>query len=441
MTRVAAPQPFLLGASLSSLDEYLATGGGQALEQAKRQGADATIDQIRDSGLRGRGGAGFPTGLKWSGIRSSDASFKYVVCNAAEGEPGTFKDRSLIRSNPYQLIEGLAIAASSIGATASFIGIKAKFTDEIDALERALSEMGAAGLLDDGGPLTIVPGPDDYLFGEEKALLEVIDGRDPLPRLFPPYVQGLFEEPVGSPSPALVNNVETLCNVPHIVVNGPGWFRSVGTERSPGTMIFTIGGDVQTEGVAELPMGTPLSVLVYGVGGGLAAGRQPVLVANGVSNRPLTSAEMDTPLDFDAMAAVGSGLGSGGFTVFDDTACVVQVTTALSSFLSEASCGQCPACKLGTSAIYERFSRLATGGGTAVEVEEIAAWTLRVTDANRCGLGAGQQQVAGGVLDRFADHVVEHASGTGCATGRVVGAPVIEDWDRSTRRFRYARQN
>jgi NADH:ubiquinone oxidoreductase subunit F (NADH-binding) len=360
-----------------------------------------------------------------------------VVCNAAEGEPGTFKDRWLIRSNPYQVIEGLAIGAHVVGATDAIIGIKAKSGAEIDALERAAAEMSMAGLLGDLA-MTIVPGPDDYLFGEEKALLEVIEGKDPLPRLHPPYVQGLFEGPDGEPHPTVVNNVETLANVPPIVARGSDWYRTLGTPDSPGTMIFSIGGDVQREAVAELELGTLLSVLVDDVGGGLTPGRSVLLVANGVSNRPLTAAELETPLDHASLRSIGSGLGSGGFTVYDDSACVVAVAAALSSFLNRGSCGQCPPCKLGTGEIADRFSRLAAGVEGIRELEEIGAWAMRVTDSNRCGLGAAQADLASGILGGFTEHVAVHATGAPCPTGREVVAPVIEDWEPAAGRFRYA---
>lgn len=421
--------------SPQALDDYASAGGGRGLERSREVGPDRTVDAVRESGLRGRGGAGFPTGVKWAGARSAEGTHKYVVCNAAEGEPGTFKDRWLIRNNPYQLLEGIAIAAFAVGAEEAFIGIKAKFGGEIERLEQAAGEMAEAALFD--VPLTIVPGPDDYLFGEEKALLEVIEGNDPLPRLYPPYVQGLFEGTKGESRPTVVNNVETLSNIPHILANGSDWFRSFGTDTSPGTMVFSIGGDVRREAVAELEMGTPLSLLVYAIGGGMEAGRHPVLVANGVSNRPLRPVELETPLDFDALQAIGSGLGSGGFTVYDDTACVVQVAAALSDFLNEGSCGQCPPCKLGTGEIEERFRTLARGEGRALDIEELAAWSIRVTDANRCGLGAGQQALARGILDAFPEHLAEHIGGEPCPKERAVAAPVIEDWDPEAGRFRY----
>lgn len=415
---------------------YLANGGGAALAALDHNGPGEVIRAVRDSGLRGRGGAGFPAGVKWAGLAAAEAARKFVVCNAAEGEPGTFKDRWLIRSNPYQLLEGLVLAARSVGAERAYIGIKEKFTPEIERLGTAAAEMEEAGLLGDVA-IEIVLGPDDYLFGEEKGLLEVIEGRDPLPRLYPPYITGLFSEG-DEANPALVNNVETLSNVPHIVRNGAKWFRSFGTEDSPGTMVFTVGGDVRWEGVVELEMGTPLSFLLYVIGQGFEAGRRPKLITSGVSNRPLTLGDLDVPMDFGSLASIGSGLGSGGFTAYDDTVCVVQVGAALSAFLYRGSCGQCPPCKLGSEAITERFTRLTIGGGDVGAIEDIAAWVLRVTDSNRCGLGAGQQALARGILDGFPEDLARHVDGDVCDSARTIAAPVIEDWDPAEGRFVYA---
>jgi NADH:ubiquinone oxidoreductase subunit F (NADH-binding) len=421
---------------VSTLDEYVAAGGGAGLGEALRLGPAGVLDTITESGLRGRGGAGFPTGVKWSGLAAAESKRKFVVCNAAEGEPATFKDRWLIRANPYQLLEGLAIAAFAVGAERAFIGIKDKSAAEAIRLGTAAAEMEDAGMLG-RVPIEVVLGPDDYLFGEEKALLEVIEGRDPLPRLYPPYVTGLYAEGDHG-NPALVNNVETLSNVPHIVRNGAAWFRSFGTAESPGTMVFTVCGDVEWEGVAELEMGTPLSFLLYTVGRGFPEERRPKLVTSGVSNRPLTLADIDTPMSFEGMAAIGSGLGSGGFAAYDESACVVQVAAALSAFLYRGSCGQCPPCRLGTEAITERFTRLTIGGGSLGDVEEIAAWVLRVTDSNRCGLGGGQQAFARGILDHFAADLAAHIDGDPCPIDRTVTAPLIEDWDPAEGRFVYA---
>lgn len=414
-------------------DAYRTIGGGAGIEKALATDPSEIVAEIRKSGLRGRGGAGFPTGIKWEGVVSEDAGHKYVVCNAAEGEPGTFKDRALIRRNPYQLLEGLAIAGHAVGAEDVYIGVKERFETERERLQTAAAEMATAGLLDHV-ELRIVAGPDDYLFGEETGLLEVIEGRDPLPRLYPPYVQGLFTDQENPARPTVVNNVETLSNVPHIVANGSEWFRSMGTDRSPGTMVFTICGDVEEEVVVEHEMGTPLSYLIHGPSGGIRGGRKTKLVVSGASNRPLANAELDVPCSYEALEAIGSGLGAGGFIVYDDTTCVAEVAAVLSGFLYEGSCGQCPPCKLGTGVFVERFTEISSGKGTVEHVEEAVAWLRRVTDANRCGLGAGQRLLAGGILDRFADDVVLCMEG-GCPGHRGLEVPMLADWDPVERRF------
>jgi len=418
---------------VTDLAAYASAGGGQGLAAAFEAGPNAVMKQIRRSGLRGRGGAGFPTGIKWQGAADEKSDHRYVVCNAAEGEPGTFKDRALIRSNPYQLLEGLAVAGYAVGAEDVFIGIKDRFGVETERLRAASSEVAAAGWLDHV-ELRIVTGPDDYLFGEETGLLEVLEGRDPLPRLYPPYVQGLFTDQDHPARPTVVNNVETLSHVPHILARGSDWFRSLGTDQSPGTMVFTICGDVNREIVVEQELGTPLSYLIHGPADGIREGRRTKLVISGASNRPLANEELDVPASYEALARIGSGLGAGGFIVYDETTCVVEVAATLSTFLFEGSCGQCPPCKLGTAAFMERFGAIASGGGTTQDVEEAAAWVLRVTDANRCGLGAGQRLLAAGILERFTDELLDCLEG-GCPGHRGLVAPMLTDWDVESGRF------
>lgn len=394
------------------LAAYLAVGGGSGLQRALELGGPSVVEIVRRSGLRGRGGAGFPTGIKWKGA-AADHQPRAVVCNAAEGEPGTSKDRTILTRDPYRVIEGMAIAAVAIGATTAYLGIKARFTEPIARLDVAAREMAAAGMLE-GIDFRVVEGPDDYLLGVETALLEVIQGNDPLPRTVPPYIQGVVG-PDGTEYATVVNNVETLAHVPSIIARGPDWFRSKGTERSPGTMVFTVSGDVKTPTVVELAMGTPLSVLIYGPGGGMRAENGPKLIVSGASNRPITAAEIDTPMSFEGMEAIGSGLGSGGFIVYDDTTCAVEVGLLLSSFLQRGSCGQCPPCKLGTTAYMNGFGLMMEGRATFDDVDDLTAWLVRVTDANRCGLGAGQREVARGILDTFAGDVVA------CLEGRCQG--------------------
>lgn len=419
---------------VADLAAYLSMGGGAGLEKARATAPADIVAEVRRSGLRGRGGAGFPTGIKWEGVVSEDAERKYVVCNAAEGEPGTFKDRALIRQNPYQLLEGLAIAGHALGAGDVYIGLKQRFETESARLRNAAAEMAEAGLLDHV-ELRIVTGPDDYLFGEETGLLEVIEGRDPLPRLYPPYIQGLFTDQSHPARPTAVNNVETLSNIPHIIARGSEWFHSLGTDESPGTMVFTVCGDVERELVTELEMGTPLSYLIHGPAGGIREGRKTKLVVSGASNRPLGNEELDVPMSYEAMAGIGSGLGAGGFIVYGDNTCVVEVATVLSGFLYEGSCGQCPPCKLGTQAFVERFGALSAGSGTFEHIEEAVAWLQRVTDANRCGLGAGQRALAAGILDQFAEEVVACLDGD-CPGHRRLEVPMLTDWDPETSRFK-----
>ncbi|MEO6627226.1 MAG: NADH-ubiquinone oxidoreductase-F iron-sulfur binding region domain-containing protein, partial [Aquihabitans sp.] len=402
-------------------------GGGQALEIARRLGPDDTVEEVGTAGLRGRGGAGFPTARKWAGVRSSPGTHRYVVCNAAEGEPSSFKDRALLRANPYQMVEGLAVAALTIGAREAYIGIKARFGPELDRLTRAIDEMQAAGLAGDV-PITVVRGPDEYLFGEEKALLEVIEGKPPMPRLLAPYEQGLFAtgsqigwesipgEPGHGPAldvsnPTLVNNVETLANVVHILVRGAEWFRSMGTAGSPGHAVATVVGDVARPGVAEINLGMRLSDLIDEVGGGPRPGRRIKAAFSGISNAVVTAEHLDTPLTYENMAAIGSGLGAVGFGVYDDTACMVEVAFQYSRFLWIESCGQCPPCKLGTQEITYRLNEIEACRGSEEDVAVIGARLGNVTDANRCYLGTEERLVIGSILRAFPEEFAAHLEG------------------------------
>ena len=424
----------LLDDAIRSLDEYVEGGGGRGLAAALEHAPEDVIDVVRRSGLRGRGGAGFPTGIKWRTVREDPCPTKYMVCNAAEGEPGTFKDRWLLRMNPYQVLEGLAIAAHAVGAQTAYLGIKAGFEREVERLEQSLREMTDRDML---GPIPIelVPGPDEYLFGEEKALLEVIEGNLPLPRIVPPWMEGLFRKP-GSPNPTAVNNAETLANVPHIIREGAEWFRSFGTEDSPGTMLFTLTGDVRHSGVYELPLGLTLRELVYGLGGGPPEGRELKAVFPGASSTVISPEQLDTPLGFDPMRAVGTALGSGGFVVYDDSACIVRATLAFSRFLYVESCAQCPACKHGTGAITGLLERIDRGDGSDGDVETILARALTVTDAQRCALPTGETLIAQSAVQVFGHEFAEHF-GRGCPRPRDLPVPKILDFDEETGVFLY----
>jgi NADH-quinone oxidoreductase subunit F len=427
-------QILLTGDPVPSAEEYVARGGGRGLAAAWALSPDDVIELVRRSGVRGRGGAGFPTGIKWRTVREDPCPTKYVVCNAAEGEPGTFKDRWLIRANPYLVVEGLGIAAYAVGAERAFIGIKAGFGPEVARLSAAMEEMAERDLVGPV-PVELIQGPDEYLFGEEKALLEVIEGNDPLPRIVPPWMEGLFRRP-DSPNPTAVNNVETLANVPLILDRGPEWFRSFGTEDSPGTMLFTLCGDVRSPGVYELPLGYSLRDLVEGVGGGVPEGRRLKMVFPGASNTIISPEQLDTPLGFDPMRAVGTGLGSGGFVVYDDSACVVRATLAFSRFLYVESCAQCPACKHGTGAITALLERIDRGEGSDADVETILARALTVTDAQRCALPTGETLIAQSAIQVFGSEFAEHL-GRACPRPRDLPVPKILDFDEAAGDFRF----
>ena len=430
----------LAGGPVESLDAYLAHGGGEGLRNGLALGPAAIIAEITRSGLRGRGGAGFSTGAKWTSVARDRCPTKYVVCNGAEGEPGTFKDRYLLRKNPYQLLEGLVIAAHAIGAQRAFVCLKKSFAPEIAAVRRALAEMTAANSL---GPVTVdvVLGPEDYLFGEEKAMLEVIEGGEAMPREAdrPPYVHGLFVTGLDRPNPTVVNNVETLSNVPHILGRGAGWFRSMGTSDTPGTMVFTISGDVETPGVYELPMGTTLDELVLEHGGGPRPGRRLKAVFSGVSNAVILPPALKARMDFGSMQAIGSGLGSGGFIVYDDTTCMVRVAHAFSEFLHAESCGQCTPCTFGTNQATQHLQKLVEGSGDSSDLAFVLEGAAMAPQANRCYLPVEHSLVVPSMVRAFGEEFEQHFN-RGCRGCRDVIVPKITDFDEVTRAFAYVRR-
>ncbi len=377
---------------VDGLTGYLDVGGGKALELAAAAPPLGVIEAIEASGLRGRGGGGFPTGTKWRTVaeNASDVNPTTVVVNAAEGEPGTYKDRAILAANPYRVLEGALVAAKVVGADRVVVAIKASETAIHDRLLRAVAEVESAGWTE-GVEVVVATGPEEYLYGEETALLEVLDGRAPFPRLSPPYRRGV-DEPLGSDgtaagaelassagateaAPTLVNNVETYANVPGIVVEGPEWFRSVGTEGSPGTIVCTVSGDCPTEGVAEYAMGTPLSEVLADLGGMGDPATEVGFVLSGVSNPLFPVDRIHTPLDYEAMAEAGGGLGTGGFLVFGPDRDPVAVTAGVSRFLGVESCGQCTPCKqdgLALSVLLEGLRAGAPEPDAAVKIADRA---------------------------------------------------------------------
>jgi NADH-quinone oxidoreductase subunit F len=424
--RVLYPTP------IGSLEEYSKARGGAGLDNARKLGAAEVISAIEASGLRGRGGAGFPTGRKWRTVREYCSTFERtsVVVNAAEGEPGTFKDRTILRNDPYQVLEGALIAARAVDADQIIVATKHSFSVEVDRLRKAIDEVNAAGWLD-GVEIEVFEGPKEYLYGEETALLETIDGRYPFPRIAPPYRRGVREvvesaadletqsglsahvEMAGpgddtEAPPALVDNVETLANVARILARGAEWFRTEGTPESPGTIVCTVTGSTRRSGVGEVIMGTPLREVIDLIGGGPRPGRSIRAVLPGVSNRFIDGSALDTPVSYEALAAIGSGLGSAGFIVFDDADDLVAVAAGVARFLAVESCGQCSPCKLDGLRMADLLDAATRGEAGTNDLDELRSRIAKVADGARCSLATQQQVVAASLLEAFPADIAAH---------------------------------
>jgi NADH:ubiquinone oxidoreductase subunit F (NADH-binding) len=418
-----------------SFEEYRRALGASAALRARAMEPDEILSEVQRSGLRGRGGAGFPTGTKWASIRRHSCRTRTVVCNAAEGEPGTFKDRFLLRKNPYAVLEGLLVAARAVETGKIYIGIKASFTREIDRLRRAIRELTAAGLFK-GIELKIAEGPDEYLFGEEKALLNVIEGGDPLPREahYPPYEWGL-NATLQSPNPALVNNVETFAHIPSIVVHGGDTFRAVGTADTPGTLLVTLSGDVSKPGVFEVPAGMPLRTIFEKLGGGPRRGRTFKAALPGVSAGVIPAGAFDTPADFGSLKKIESGLGSAGFILIDDATSIPRVAQAVARFLYVESCNQCTACKHGlrtaSGAINELFDPKTA---TPDDLEQALFGARSAPQGNRCYLPAQGSVVIPSLMARFKEEFDAQLARPSEA-GPAWNLPKIVDFDEEARAF------
>jgi NADH:ubiquinone oxidoreductase subunit F (NADH-binding) len=419
---------------------YELAGGGRGIATARKLGPDATIKELRASGLRGRGGAGFPTGTKWqtvAGYASPDVAATVVV-NGAEGEPGTFKDRAIMRSNPFAVVEGALVAAHAVGADRVVLALKRSFDIEAELLEAALDGCTEAGWCE-GVAVAVSRGPTDYLFGEETALLEVLDGRPPFPRLAPPFRQGVDEigpEPddpggavfatpgAGGAPPTLVNNVETLANVPGIVADGAAWFRTVGSDESPGTVVCTVTGDTVRHGVEELAMATPLGEAIERVGGGAAQDRRLVAALSGVANPAIPAADFAVPLSHEGFRAIGSGLGAAGFIVFDDGTDLAAVAAGISRFLAVESCGQCTPCKLDGLAISDHLRKVCGTEGNQLDLVAVEDRLATVADGARCYLATQHQVVVGSLLRLFPAPFTRHVEGRLDEVDPVLVAPL-----------------
>jgi NADH-quinone oxidoreductase subunit F len=442
--RVLYPHP------ITDLDEYVAKGGGEWLQAARKVEPSALIDVVEASGLRGRGGAGFPTGTKWRTVAAnrSDVLPTTVVVNGAEGEPGTFKDRTILRNNPYQVVEGALIAALAVDAASVIFGLKRSFGGEVARLRQVIEEAVAAGWAD-GLEIDVFEGPNEYLYGEETALLETIDGRYPFPRIAPPFRRGVTEvvqtasdadtrsglsapvEMAGEGGdnlapPTLVDNVETLANVPKIVARGADWYRTVGTEKSPGTIVCTITGSTVRHGVGEVPMGTPLREAIETIGGGARPGRRIKAVLPGVAQGFVPESLLDTPLSYEALADIGSGLGSAGFIVLDDAVDVTAVAAGVSRFLAVESCGQCTPCKQDGLQLAELMDKVCRSDAGDHDLVTIQKRVDTVADGARCYLATQHQTVLASLLERFPDEVDRHLQGTAEAVEPELVAELVD---------------
>jgi len=424
---VVAFTPRVLPADpVRTLAEYERAGGGEGLKAAVRLEPAGVIEEVAASGLRGRGGAGFPTGRKWASVAAyaSPVEPTTVVVNAAEGEPGSFKDHAILRADPYRVLEGALIAAFAVTADTVIVAVKETFTREAERLRAAMEEIHACSWAIDVG-LRVFEGPPEYLYGEETGLLEAIDGRGPFPRVAPPYRHGAEEfgaDPAPSAAkvemaapgeltdapPTLANNVETLANVPGILASGADWFRSAGTDESPGSIVCTISGRTQRDGVAEVPMGTPLRDVIEQIGGGPLPGRRHVAAMSGVANSLILADDFDTPVSYEAMRALGTGLGTGGFILFDDATDFVAVAAGVSRFLAVESCGQCVPCKqqgLEIAAILERMCKDEANDADLAQLDKRIG---TVADSARCNLATQHQLVVGDIRRLFPDAAAAH---------------------------------
>lgn len=395
-----------------SIEGYVSTGGYKALEKALNElKPEGVIKEVKKSGLRGRGGGGFPTWRKWEFVAGAAGDEKYLCCNAAEGEQGTFKDRCLIRSNPHQLIEGIIIASYAVGARKSYLYITESYRKEIAVLEKALQEakekryigekiLGTVFSLD----ICIHKCPNKYVAGEETAMMEVIEGRAAKPWQKPPHYpanRGLYGKPT------IVNNTGTLSNIPHIVLKGGEWFSKIGSPKSPGNMLFTLTGDINRPGVYELPLGITLKELINNCGNGLKNGRG-FKAAFLPGNPPLTESQIDAPLDFDSLKEIGSGLGCAAVVVLGDRTCVVDTTLGFSRFRMEESCGQCPPCQMGTAKMARLLQKIEDGQGEMDDLVNIENTCSSSKGQGYCHLLSGAAFIVEGAVRHFRKEFEAH---------------------------------
>ena len=405
-----------------NIDEYLAFDGYKALEKVlTKMTPDEVIKEVSDSGLRGRGGAGFPTGRKWQFAKNSVDDQKYVACNADEGDPGAFMDRSVLEGDPHTVVEAMAIAAYAIGANKGYVYVRAEYPIAVHRLQVAIDQARAYGLLGDNimgtgfkFDLEIRLGAGAFVCGEETALMESVEGRRGEPRPRPPFpaVKGLFGKPT------LLNNVETYANITQIILNGAEWFASIGTEKSKGTKVFALGGNINNVGLVEVPMGITLREIVYDIGGGVPNGKEfKAAQTGGPSGGCIPAQYLDTPIDYESLNAIGSMMGSGGLIVMDDTTCMVNLARFFLDFTVDESCGKCPPCRIGTRRMLEILERLVEGKGQEGDIEKLEKLAMNIKRSSLCGLGQTAPNPVLSTLKYFRDEYEAHIKDKKCPAG------------------------
>ena len=411
------------GLGATNLDRYLELDGYKALQKAISMGPDAIIAEVKTSNLRGRGGAGFPTGMKWSFVPKQSAKPKYVLCNGDESEPGTCKDRLIFEQDPHAVIEGVMIAALAVGAKTGYIYIRGEYRYLVEIMEKAVADAYARGFIGknifgSGVDLEIYThsGAGAYEVGEESALMESLEGKRGIPRIRPPFpaVVGLWG------GPTVINNAETLASVPHIILGGGQWFADLGTPRNGGTRLFCMSGELEKPGVYELPMGYNLKKMIYDVSGGMTKGRQlKGVVPGGSSVQILTPDEIDVAMDFDAVLKAGSMLGSGGVIVLDDQMCIVKFALRVTKFYQHESCGWCIPCREGTDWMKKTLIRFHSGGGVEKDIDNLKYLAENMLGRTFCPLGDAAAMPIISYIQKFRKEFEDHLDGKPCPYEKV----------------------
>ncbi len=405
------------------INEYIARQGYAALEKVLFElTPEEVLEELKVSGLRGRGGAGFPTWLKWKFTADVDSAEKFIVCNADEGDPGAYMDRSTLEGDPHSILEAMTIAAKTVGADHGVIYIRAEYPLAIKRLEIALKQAREFGLLGDdilgsgfSFDIEIRLGAGAFVCGEETALLASTEGNRGMPIPKPPFpaVKGLFDKPT------VINNVETYANIPLIIIKGGAWFNAIGTEKSPGTKVFALTGKIENSGLVEVPMGTTLREIIFDVGGGIRDGKEfKAVQTGGPSGGVITKDYLDTPIDFDHLTAIGSMMGSGGMIVMDEDDCIVDITKFYMEFCVDESCGKCAPCRIGTKRMHQILEQITPGKATLDDLQKLKDIGLATQKASLCGLGQTAANPVLSTMKYFEEEYLEHIRDGKCRAGK-----------------------